>query len=213
MQAHHACGRTKFPRPVFCTGACKRRSSTLGWKIPWMEEPGRLQSMGSCRVGHNWATSLSVFTFVLWRRKWQPTPVLLPGESQGQRSLVDCCLWGHTESDTAEATLLLLWAAKASSLEWVLHCQMFLLEQNWTELRAGRQASRRSHGSLSWLRGCVIPQPPWYTSSTGFLDGTLSLSFSASSTGTSLLLFSLTSWCWGRRGSVHNPPSLHWLPS
>ena len=38
-----------------------------------------------------------------WRRKWQPTPVFLPGESQGQGSLVDCCLWGHTESDTTEA--------------------------------------------------------------------------------------------------------------
>ena len=58
-------------------------SSTLAWKIPWMEEPGRLQSMGSQRVGHNWTTSLSFFTFMRWRRKWQPTPVFLPGESQG----------------------------------------------------------------------------------------------------------------------------------
>ena len=49
-----------------------------------MEEPGGLQSMGSLRVGHDWATSLSLFTFVPWRRKWQPTPVFLPGESQGQ---------------------------------------------------------------------------------------------------------------------------------
>ena len=47
-------------------------SSTLAWKIPWMEEPGRLQSMGSLRVGHDWATSLSLFTFKHWRRKWQP---------------------------------------------------------------------------------------------------------------------------------------------
>ena len=58
-------------------------SSTLAWKILWMEEPGRLQSMGSLRVGHNRATSLSLFTFMHWRRKWQPTPVFLPGESQG----------------------------------------------------------------------------------------------------------------------------------
>ena len=58
-------------------------SSTLAWKIPWVEEPGRLQSMGSLRVGHNWATSLSPFTFMHWRRKWQPTPVFLPGESPG----------------------------------------------------------------------------------------------------------------------------------
>ena len=70
-------------------------SSTLAWRILWMEEPGGLQSMGSLRVGHDRATSLSLFTFMHWRRKWQPTPVFLPGESQGQRSLVGCRLWGR----------------------------------------------------------------------------------------------------------------------
>ena len=79
-------------------------SSTPAWKIPWMEEPGRLQSMGSLKVRHNWATSLSLFTFMHWRRKWQPTPVFLPGESQGRGSLVGCRLRGHTESDMTEAT-------------------------------------------------------------------------------------------------------------
>ena len=82
-------------------------SSTLAWKIPWAEEPGRLQSMGSRRVGHDWATSLSLFPFMHWRRKWQPTPVFLPGESQGPGSLVGCCWWshriGHTWSDLAAA--------------------------------------------------------------------------------------------------------------
>ena len=43
-------------------------------------------------------------TSTTWRRKWQPTPVFLPGESQGRRSLMGCRLWGHTESDTTEAT-------------------------------------------------------------------------------------------------------------
>ena len=47
-------------------------SSTLAWKIPWTEEPGRLQSMGSRRVGHDWATSLPLFAFMHWRRKRQP---------------------------------------------------------------------------------------------------------------------------------------------
>ena len=70
-------------------------SSYHAWKIPWMEEPGRLQSTGSPRVGHDWA-SLSLFTFMHWRRKWQPTPVFLPGESQGWGSLVGCRLWGRT---------------------------------------------------------------------------------------------------------------------
>ena len=68
-------------------------SSTLAWKIPRTEEPGRLQSMELLRVGHDWATSLSLFTFMHWRRKWQPTPVFLPGESQGQGSLVGRHLW------------------------------------------------------------------------------------------------------------------------
>ena len=79
-------------------------SSTLAWKIPWTEEPGGLQSMGSLGVGHDWATSLSLFTFMHWRRKWQPTPVFLPGESQGRGSLMGCRLWGRTESATADAT-------------------------------------------------------------------------------------------------------------
>ena len=61
-------------------------SSTLAWKIPWTEEPGRLQTMGSWRVGHDWVTSLSLFPFMHWRRKWQPTPVFLPGESQGREA-------------------------------------------------------------------------------------------------------------------------------
>ena len=79
-------------------------SSTLAWKIPWTEEPGRLQSMRSLRVEHDRATSLSLFTFMHWRRKWQPTPAFLLGESQGQRSLVGDCLQGRTESDMTEVT-------------------------------------------------------------------------------------------------------------
>ena len=132
-------------------------SSTLAWKIPWTEEPGRLQSMGSLRVRHDftftftfhfpalekemathtvflpgksqgrgslvscrlWSHTESDTTEAIqqqlqqlkgfptsfdWRRKWQPSPVFLPGESQGQRTLVGCRLWGCTESDTTEAT-------------------------------------------------------------------------------------------------------------
>ena len=79
-------------------------SSTVAREIPWMEEPGRLQSMGSLRVRHDWATSLSLPTFMHWRRKWQPTPVFVLGESHGWRSLVGCSPWGRTESDTTEVT-------------------------------------------------------------------------------------------------------------
>ena len=76
----------------------------LGWchlQIPWTEEPDRLQSMGLLESD---TTSLSLFTFMHRRRKCQPIPVFLPGESQGQESRVGCRLWGRTESDTTEAT-------------------------------------------------------------------------------------------------------------
>ena len=79
-------------------------SSTLAWEIPWTVEPGGLQSMGLLRVGHDSVTSLSLFTFMHRRRKWQPTPVFLPGESQGRQSLVGYRPWGRTELDTTEAT-------------------------------------------------------------------------------------------------------------
>ena len=85
-------------------------SSTLAWKIPQTEEPGRLQSMGLLRVGHDWATSLSLFTFMHWRRKWQSTPVFLPGESQGRGSLW-AVVYGVTQSWTR-----LKWLSSSSIL-------------------------------------------------------------------------------------------------
>ena len=86
---------------VFLEKEMVTHSSTLAWKIPWMEEPGRLQSMGSQRVGHDWATSFT-FCSSFWRRKWQTTLVFLPGESQGRGSLVGCRLWGCKELDTTK---------------------------------------------------------------------------------------------------------------
>ena len=91
-------------QPLYLEKAMAPHSSTLAWKIPWTEEPGRLQSMGLLRVRHDWATSLSLFSFMYWRRKWQPTPVFLPGESQGRGSLVGCRLWGRTQSGMTEVT-------------------------------------------------------------------------------------------------------------
>ena len=84
-------------------------SSTLAWKIPWMEEPGRLQSMELLRVGHDWAISLSRFIFMHWRRKWQPTPVFLPGESQGQGASW-AAVYGVAQSRTR-----LKWLSSSSS--------------------------------------------------------------------------------------------------
>ena len=76
-------------------------SSTLAWRIPWTEESGRLPSMGSLQVGHDFTFT---FHFHALEKEWQPSPVFLPGESQGWGSLAGCCLWGRTESDTTEVT-------------------------------------------------------------------------------------------------------------
>ena len=126
-----------FSHGTLMEKAMAPHSSTLAWQIPWMEEPGRLQSMGShrvrhdwsdlaatepgrlqsmgsLRVRHNWATSLSLLTFMPWKRKWQPTPVFLPGESQGRGSLVGCRLW-VTQSRT-----WLMWLSSNSSSSFFL---------------------------------------------------------------------------------------------
>ena len=100
---------------------------------PWTKKPGRLQAMGSLRVRHDWATSLWSTSMgfpggvrskehacqcrrlkrlgfdprvrnILWGRKWQPTVVLLPEESHGQRILMGYRPWGRKESDTTEST-------------------------------------------------------------------------------------------------------------
>ena len=97
-------GKLAALKVILLEKAMAPHSSTLAWKIPWAEKAGRLQSMGSRIVRHDWETSLSLFTFMHWRRKWQPIPVFLPGESQGRGSLVGGRLWGRTESDTTEAT-------------------------------------------------------------------------------------------------------------
>ena len=86
-------------------------SRTLAWKIPWMEEPSRLQSMGSQRVRHDWATSLSLFTFMNWRRKWQPTSCL---ENPRDGGAWWAAVYGVTQSWT-----WLKWLSSSSSI--VIH--------------------------------------------------------------------------------------------
>ena len=110
--------------------------SILAWRIPWTEEPGGLQSMGSQRVRHDWATSTSICNLwvflsgsdskesarqlrrhrshgfnpwvrkILWWRKWQPTPGVLPGAFHGQRSLAVYSSWSCKEWDTIERLTL-----------------------------------------------------------------------------------------------------------
>ena len=87
------------PRTSALEKAMATHSSTLAWKIPWMEEPGRLESMGLLRVGHNWVTSLSLFTFLHWRREWQPTPVFFL-ENPRDRGVWWAAIYGVTQSWT-----------------------------------------------------------------------------------------------------------------
>ena len=92
-------------------------SSTLAWRIPWTEEPGGLQSIGLHRVGHDWVTSLSLFTFMHWRRKWQPTPVFLPGESQGRGSL-----YKHLQYSNAHIDYLFLQTSEGNGTPLEYSC-------------------------------------------------------------------------------------------
>ena len=96
----------------FLEKAMATHSSTLAWKIPWTEEPGRLQSMGSLRVRHDWASSLSLFTFVHWRRKWQPTSVFLPGEENPR----DGGAWWAAIYGVAQGRTWLKWLSSSSRL-------------------------------------------------------------------------------------------------
>ena len=137
-------------------------SSTLTWRIPGTEEPGGLWSMGSLRVGHDRATSLSLFTYMHWRKKWQPTPVFLPGESQGRGSLVGCCLWGRTESDTTEATY-----QHAVWLDLVVH--KFLWGLPWWLSGKKSVCQCRRCGFNPWV-GKILWRRMWQPS-LGFLAG------------------------------------------
>ena len=79
-------------------------SSTLAWKIPSMEEPGRLQSMGSLRVGHDLSNFTFTFHFHALEKEMATHSSVLAWRIPGTGELVGCCLWGHTESNTTEMT-------------------------------------------------------------------------------------------------------------
>ena len=105
---------------LFREKATAPHSSTLAWKIPWTEEPGRLQSVGSLRVWHNWATSLSLFSFMHWRRRWQPTPVFCL-ENPRDGGAWWAAVYGVAQSWTwlkqlsSSSTLLVFWAPFSTS--------------------------------------------------------------------------------------------------
>ena len=117
-----------------CEKAMAPYSSTLAWEIPWMEEPGGLQPMGSLRFGHDWATSLSLLTFMYWRRKWQPTHSSvfawrIPGTGKpGGLPSMGSHRVGHNWSDLAAAR----WVQLCGSLSILSHCLSLGLEWKLT---------------------------------------------------------------------------------
>ena len=120
----------------------------------------RLQSMGSLRVGHDWATSLSLFTFMHWRRKWQPTPMSLPGESQGWGSLVPSMgshRVGHDWSDLAAAASIYI-TTNYISLPIFPHLLTLL-----SALKAGTCPSvgPRNWMTHAWHQGHLTASPCW----------------------------------------------------
>ena len=165
-------------------------SSILAWKIPRTEEPGGLQSMGSHRVGHDWATSLSLFTFMHWRRKCQPTPVFLPGKSQG---------WGepsglpsvglhrveHDWSDLAAAASRMvndsvhvkLW----NSFRLLGEANLLLMEKSWDQAHISilrhRAVSRWGLSNSSLIVQVVGLIQTLSLPSVRFLDSTVILKF------------------------------------
>ena len=118
--------------------------SSLAWKIPWAEEPGRLHIMESLRVRHDWATSLSLFTFMYWRRKWQPTPVFLAwripgtGEPGGLLSMGSHRV-GHDWSDLAAAAYL----------KYLLGCEKYCLY--FIKMGTRRTAHFHKRKGKTWL--------------------------------------------------------------
>ena len=114
-------------------------SSTLAWKIAWMEEPGRVQSMESLRVGHDWVTSLSLFTFMHWRRKWQPTPVFLPGESQG-RGAWWAAVYGVAQSQTR--------------LKWLSSSSGRIIQSGFSSVQSVQSLSHVRLFATPWIAAC-----------------------------------------------------------
>ena len=124
-------------------------------ETPMEEEPGGLQSMGSRRVGHHWVTSLSLFTFMHWRRKWQPTPVFLPGEFQ-ERGAWWAALYGVTQSRTR-----LMWLSSSSS-SVVLYTLPIIIASTLACTACSQHNSQTDFVLEKWQQNNSTSYPLWW---------------------------------------------------
>ena len=136
-------------------------SSTLAWKIPWTEEPGGLQSMGSLMVWHDWVTSLSLFTFMHWRRKWQPTPVFLL-ENPRDGGAWWAAVYGVAQSRTWPKQL----SSSSSSIHVSIPPARWIL--NHRNTRKVPRCGVRCHRSLACFKALLDPEWPREEGRHGF---------------------------------------------
>ena len=159
-------------------------SSTLAWKIPWTEEPGRLQSMASLRVGHDWTTSLSLFIFIHWRRKWNPLQCSCL-VNLGDGGAWWAAVYGVAQSRTRLKRLSSSSSSKTNQVFWTqIHacstCCMWgtclglgscLGIISWCEGPSGSiscfQMKNQDQESRRGLAKVAVDQGNWVTSSTG----------------------------------------------
>ena len=140
-------------------------SSTLPWKIPWTEEPRRLLSMGSLWVRHDWATSLTLFTFMHWRRTWQPTPTSLPGKLQ-ERGTWWAAVYGVAQSWTRLKWQLLLQQQQPSRglhmSIWTLYMSSSaILRRHWLNRHWSCTKGGADLQSLPISHLVSMALPPW----------------------------------------------------
>ena len=104
-----------FPAPGLKSAIASRSTGPFQWRMVFRSQDLGVHALIATGISlflgsfskEDWKYIyfyFSLFSYIIWRRKWQPTPVFLPRESRGQRSLVGCCPQGCTESDTTEAT-------------------------------------------------------------------------------------------------------------
>ena len=138
-----------------------------------MGEPGGLPSMGLHRVGHDRATSLSLFTFMHWRRKWQPTPVFLPGEFQVQGSL-----WAAVSGVTQSQTQLKWLSSSNSSITSVCVCAQSVVSNSaipWLQPPVSSVHGILQERTLEWVaisssRASSLPRDQTHVSCVSCTD-------------------------------------------